>query len=106
MFIGLNIQYKLYIMKFTLKKPVKWSGQTPLPEDINTLNSNPVLAEFELLSMISTLHGITAFDILIGATEGTEKDRAVSEVLNAFQQFISPKMPLSNYDNKDARIVK
>jgi hypothetical protein len=93
-------------MKFTLKKPVKWSGQTPLPEDINTLNSNPALAEFELLSMISTLHGITAFDILIGATEGTEKDRAVSEVLNAFQQFISPKMPLSNYDNKDARIVK
>lgn len=93
-------------MKFTLKKPVKWTGQTPLPDEINTLGITPALAEFELLSMIATLHGITAFDILIGATEGTEKDRAVSEVLNAFQQYISPKMPLSNYDNQDKRIVK
>ena len=90
-------------MKYILKKDIQWNGHTSLPKEINSLNSNPELAEFELLSIIATLHGMTAFDILIGASDGTDKDRDISEVLHAFQNYILPKMPLTNYNNNDKR---
>jgi hypothetical protein len=71
--------------------------------EINTVHNDPQMAEFELLSVIATLHGVTAFDILIGAEEESEKDRDIGEVLGAFQAFIKPKMPQSNYTGKDVR---
>lgn len=91
-------------MKFTKKKELVWHGQKPLPDEINTRGIMVELAEFELLSIIATLHGLTAFDILIGATEGTEKDRDSTEVLIAFQDYIAPRMPLSYYNSKDCKI--
>jgi hypothetical protein len=64
------------------------------------------LAEFELLSVLAVLHGITAFDILTGAMEGSEKDRDINEVLDAFQIYIKPTMSTSNYTSKDIRIKR
>ena len=65
------------------------------------------MAEFELLSIICSLHGyITAFDILTGANSDTEKDADISAVMTAFQQYVYPRMPLSNYSDKDTRIRK
>jgi len=93
-------------MKFTRKKDTAWHGQKPLPHEIHTRGITLELAEFELLAAIATLHGLTAFDIIIGAAEETDKDRDITEVLEAFQDFIAPKMPLSYYNNKDKRIVK
>ena len=62
------------------------------------------MAEFELLSIICTLHGfVTAFDILTGAESETEKDADITSVLTAFQHYISPKMPLSHYTGADKR---
>jgi hypothetical protein len=49
---------------------------------------------------------MTAFDMLTGAEEGSEKDRDIGEVLEAFQAFVKPKMPRSNYTGKDKRIRK
>jgi len=93
-------------MKFTKKVDSPWHGIKPLPAEINTVQNQPDLAEFELLSVISVLHGISAFDLVTGATEESEKDRHLSEVLEAFQAYIKPKMPLSNYSGKDIRIKK
>jgi hypothetical protein len=93
-------------MKFTKKVDSPWHGIKPLPAEINTVQNQPDLAEFELLSVISVLHGITAFDLVTGATEGSEKDRDIGEVLEAFQAYVKPKMPLSNYNGKDTRFLK
>ena len=90
-------------MKFIQSAQTPWHGQKPLPAEINTVQNQPQMAEFELLSVIATLHGITAFDILTGAEEESEKDRDIGEVLGAFQAFIKPKMPQSNYTGKDVR---
>ena len=90
-------------MKFIQSAQTPWHGQKPLPAEINTVQNEPQMAEFELLSVIATLHGVTAFDILIGAEEESEKDRDIGEVLGAFQAFIKPKMPQSNYTGKDVR---
>ena len=90
-------------MKFIQSAQTPWHGQKPLPAEINTVQNEPQMAEFELLSVIATLHGVSAFDILIGAEEESEKDRDIGEVLGAFQAFIRPKMPQSNYTGKDTR---
>ena len=90
-------------MKFIQSAQTPWHGRKPLPAEINTVHNDPQMAEFELLSVIATLHGISAFDILIGAEEESEKDRDIGEVLGAFQAFIRPKMPQSNYTGKDTR---
>lgn len=81
-----------------------WNGVKPLPKEINVISYNPTMAEFELLSIICTLHGyVTAFDILSGANTDTEKDVDIVSVMTAFQLYISPKMPLSNYSGSDKR---
>ena len=90
-------------MKFTKSRPFQWHGTKLLPDEINVLHSQRDLAEFELLSVIATLHGLTAFDILTGAEQDSEKDRDIGEVLDAFQAYIAPKMPLSCYTGKDIR---
>ena len=90
-------------MKFIQSAQTPWHGRKPLPAEINTVQNEPQMAEFELLSVIATLHGVSAFDILIGAEEESEKDRDIGEVLGAFQAFIRPKMPQSNYTGKDTR---
>jgi hypothetical protein len=95
-------------MKFILstqKSPSEyWNGAKALPPEINVIHHHPYMAEFELLSIISTLHGyVTAFDILSGADSNTEKDNDISSVMTAFQMYILPKMPLSNYNGKDKR---
>ena len=62
------------------------------------------MAEFELLSIICTLHGyITAFDILSGADSNSEKDADITSVMMVFQMYIYPRMPLSNYTGADKR---
>ena len=91
-------------MRFVRSGAIEWHGTSALPDEINTIQNKQDLAEFELLSVISTLHGITAFDILTGATEESEKDRDIAEVLAAFQAYVKPKMTLSNYTGSDKRM--
>jgi hypothetical protein len=97
------------MVKFTLNKSKNpkdyWNGKSPLPDEINVMSYDPVISEFELLSLIAALHGyLTAFDIITGADSDTEKDKDISSVLNAFQMYMYPKMPLSNYSASDKRI--
>lgn len=95
--------------KFTLNKTKNaaeyWNGKRSLPDEINVMSYDPVISEFELLSLICALHGyLTAFDVLTGADTDTEKDKDINSVLTAFQMYIYPKMPLSNYSSSDKRI--
>lgn len=97
------------MVKFTLNKSknpsVYWNGKTSLPDEINVMSYDPIISEFELLSLICSLHGyLTAFDIITGANSDTEKDTDITSVLTAFQMYILPKMPLSNYSSSDKRI--
>jgi len=97
-------------MKFTLKEintwnGKTWNGKTPLPNKINVISYDPIMSEFELLSIICALHGyVTAVDILTGANADSEKENDINSVLDAFQMYISPNMPISNYNNADKRI--
>jgi hypothetical protein len=89
-------------MKYYLNKTKSpseyWNGNKSLPDEINVISHIPHIAEFELLTIISNLHGyITAFDILTGSDSDTEKDKDITSVLTAFQMYSYPKMPLSNY---------
>lgn len=95
--------------KFTLNNSKNssdyWNGKLPLPDEINVMSYDPVVSEFELLSLIAALHGyLTAFDVITGANSDTEKDKDITAVLTAFQMYIYPKMPLSNYSASDKRI--
>lgn len=95
--------------KFTLNKTKNtadyWNGKKSLPDEINVMSYDPIISEFELLSLICALHGyLTAFDVLTGANSDTEKDKDITSVLTAFQMYILPKMPLSNYSASDKRI--
>ena len=98
-------------MKFTLHKDSKkpeeyWNGIKSLPDEIHVPSYNIQMAEFELLSILSSLHGyLTAFDILIGSNTDTQKDTDISSVLTAFQMYIHPKMPLSHYTSSEKRII-
>jgi hypothetical protein len=99
------------MVKFTLNKSkdpaIYWNGAKPLPNEINVMSYHPIMSEFELLSIISTLHGyLTAFDIITGADTDTEKDKDINSVLTAFQMYIYPKMPISNYSSSDKRLKK
>jgi hypothetical protein len=96
-------------MKFKLHKDIShtpyWNGTKSLPDEINTMSSHPQMSEFELLSIICTLHGyLTAFDLITGSDGNTEKDADINAVLKAFQLYIYPKMPFSNYTNSEKRI--
>ncbi len=95
-------------MKYTLSaRPATWNGLQELPSEIHTLQSTPALSEFELLSAVCRLHGfVCAFDLLMGAEQGTEKDTDLDAVSTAFQAYLSPKMPLSMYSQQDTRIQK
>jgi len=95
--------------KFTLnmaKNPAEyWNGKNGLPAEINVMSYHPIISEFELLSLICGIHGyLSAFDVLMGATDGSEKDADINAVMTAFQMYIYPKMPISNYSAKDKRI--
>jgi hypothetical protein len=98
-------------MKFTLYKGGKqsqeyWNGTKPLPDEINVMSYHIQMAEFELLSILSTLHGyISAFDLLTGSDTNTEKDKDINAVLTAFQMYIHPKMPLSRYTDSEKRMI-
>jgi hypothetical protein len=98
-------------MKFTLNKNKNpsqyWNGIKSLPDEINVLSYNQYMAELELLAVICTLHGyITAFDILTGSDNGTDKDNDINSVLTAFQMYLLPKMPLSNYSGSNDKRIK
>jgi hypothetical protein len=98
------------MVKFTLNKSKKvsdyWNGKDGLPDEINVMSFHPIMSEFELLSIICALHGyLTAFDILTGANSDTEKDKDINSVMTAFQMYIFPKMPMSNYSGSDKRIL-
>lgn len=95
-------------MKFTLNREKLgklWNGLKELPDEINVVSGIQHLAEFELLGVIATFHGfVTAFDILTGAAEGTDKDADITIVMTAFQAYLFPKMPLSHYTGEDKRM--
>lgn len=98
-------------MKFTLhsEKPSSsyWNGIKPLPHTIHVMSFDLPTAEFELLSIICSLHGyVCAFDILTGAEESTEKDNDIDAVMIAFQMYLHPKMPISNYGINDKRLQR
>ncbi len=95
--------------KFILNKSKNpseyWNGKNILPNEINVISYDPIISEFELLSIICALHGyLTAFDILTGADPDTEKDKDMNAVITALLMYIYPKMPLSKYSNSDKRI--
>jgi len=97
-------------MKYTLatdKSPSSyWNGDKSLPPTIHVISHTIHVAELELLTILCTLHGkVTAFDILTGAEPATEKDADLNSVLIALQQYVYPKMPLSNYTESDKRVV-
>ena len=95
-------------MKYTLynkNNKAYWNGIKPLPDEIFVIHSQPQHAEFELLSIIAGLHGhISAFDMITGSEENTEKDADINAVLKAFQEYIYPRMPLSMYTSSEKRI--
>jgi hypothetical protein len=97
-------------MKFTLhqqnKSPASyWNGTKALPSDIHVMSYEIPVAEFELLTIICSLHGfVSAFDILTGAEKGTEKDLDIDAVMTAFQMYLYPRMPISNYGDNDKRM--
>ena len=98
------------VMKYTLTtdKPSSsyWNGEKPLPSNIHVISHDIHVAELELLTILCMLHGkVTAFDILTGAEPNTEKDTDLNAVLTALQQFVYPKMPLSNYTGSDKRVI-
>jgi hypothetical protein len=81
-----------------------WKGSKSLPLEINVISYDAGMAEFQLLSILCTLHGyVTAFDLLTGSEAGTEKDTDITSIMTAFQAYLSPKMPLSNYTDTDHR---
>lgn len=92
-------------MKFTLSNcNFVWNGVKPLPSEIHVISQDIITAELELLTILCRLHGhLTAFDILTGADSNTEKDADISSVFTAFQQYLVPRMPVSNYSAKDMR---
>lgn len=96
-------------MKFTLhheKSPgTYWNGAKPLPADIHVSSYDVFMAEWELLSIVCSLHGhLTAFDMMTGADAGTEKDADMNAVMTAFQMYLYPRMPLSRYGPNDKRM--
>jgi hypothetical protein len=96
-------------MKYTRNKLVNpseyWNGAKPLPDEINVMSYHPQMAEFELLSILCTLHGYpTAYDLLTGSVSNTEKDDDISSIMTAFQSYLHPKMPTSNYTESDKRL--
>lgn len=95
-------------MKFVLnsrKNTDFWNGKTPLPNEINVISNDQQKAELDLLGIICSLHShVTAFDLLTGADEGSEKDSDINAVMTAFQAYLYPKMPLSNYNGDEKRI--
>lgn len=98
-------------MKFTLHsltQPVDqyWNGATMLPSEITVLSPNIRMAEFQLLSLLCTLHGkISPHDLLTGSEPDTEKDRDIIAVLTAFQWYVYPRMPLTGYSVDGKRIL-
>jgi len=96
-------------MKFTLHRDANsdayWNGAKPLPADIHVSSYDTFMAEWELLSILCSLHGhLTAFDVLTGADKGTEKDQDMDAVMNALQMYLYPRMPLSRYGPNDKRV--
>lgn len=98
-------------MKFTLyslTQPVEqyWNGATALPSEITVLSPIIQMAEFQLLSLLCTLHGkISPHDLLTGSEPNTEKDRDIIAVLTAFQWYMYPRMPLTGYSMDGKRIL-
>lgn len=101
----LKLLQEYHSMKFTRTGGTSdWNGIKPLPSEINVISYQPQMAEFELLSILCTLHGyVTAYDLLTGSAPDTEKDADITSVLTAFQSYLAPKMPLSNYTESDKR---
>ncbi len=95
-------------MKFILnggKSVESWNGKSSLPNEINVISNEVQKAEFDLLGIICSLHShVTAFDLLTGADGESEKDTDINAIMIAFQAYIYPKMPLSNYNSHDKRI--
>ena len=96
-------------MKYTLNKRVNpsdyWNGAKPLPDEINVMSYHSQMAEFELLSILCTLHGCpTAYDLLTGSVPDTAKDNDIRSIMTAFQSYLHPKMPPSNYTESDERL--
>lgn len=96
-------------MKFTrhghTEPATYWTGIRPLPAEINVISHDLVMAEWELLTIIGMLHGrVSPYDIMTGADQGTEKDDDITSILNAFHNYVHPRMPISRYTPADTRI--
>lgn len=98
-------------MKYTLHtgrhQSNYWNGVKPLPAEINVMSYHPEMSEFELLSIICSLHGyVTALDLLTGSEPNTEKDEDITSVHTAFQMYLYPRMPLSKYNGSSDKRIK
>lgn len=98
-------------MKFQLhtlrQRPSEyWNGKRSLPEEVHVTSPSLPMAEFQLLSIICTLHGyLSPFDLLTGSEPTSEKDRDLIAVLTAFQWYLHPRLPLTHYSSEEKRIV-
>jgi hypothetical protein len=98
-------------MKYTLNtskhQSQYWNGLKPLPAEINVMSYHQEMSEFELLSIICSLHGyVTALDLLTGSEPQTEKDDDITAVHTAFQMYLYPRMPLSKYNGSTDKRIK
>jgi hypothetical protein len=97
-------------MKFTLHRSKQapaeyWNGRNGLPDELHVTSPVIAVAEFELLSLLCSLHGwLTPFDLLSGAEPATEKDRDMIAVLTALQWYVYPRMPMTRYTVTGARV--
>lgn len=97
-------------MKFTLHRSQQapaeyWNGRQALPDELHVTSPVIAVAEFELLSLLCSLHGwLTPFDLLSGAEPATEKDRDMVAILTALQWYVYPRMPLTRYTGLGARV--
>jgi hypothetical protein len=98
-------------MKFKLHKLKQnpseyWNGKLPLPDEINVISPLLPMAEFQLLSILCSLHGyISPFDLLTGSQSDSEKDRDIVAVLTAFQWYLYPRLPLTHYSSEERRLI-
>lgn len=98
-------------MKFILHIKIQdvgeyWNGSSTLPMEVTVLSPTLPMAEFQLLTILCTLHGrISPYDLLTGSEPDTEKDRDMIAILTALQWYLYPRMPLTGYSPQGTRII-
>jgi hypothetical protein len=82
-----------------------WNGRQALPDELTVQNPSLRMAEFQLLTLVCSLHGgMSPYDLLTGSEQDTEKDRDMIAILTALQWYVYPRMPLTAYSPSGRRL--